>query len=129
MFGFSGISEIRLPKNRISGNPKIRIFSFSDFRISENLDLRKPENPDFPISRASDEEFSEASDAGHRRCPDPSKKHGDSLCLPYLPENVIILKEWISRWETFGCAIFGHFGVCLTSRASSTAVYVVAGGK
>ena len=77
LFGFSGISEIRFPELRISGNLKIRIFRFPEFRISENPDFRKSENPDFPISGASDVEFSEASDAGHRRCPDPSKKHGD----------------------------------------------------
>ena len=54
IFGFSGISEVRFPKIRISGNPKIRIFRFPDFRISENPDFRNSENPDFPISGASD---------------------------------------------------------------------------
>ena len=77
IFVFSGISEIRFPKNRSSGNPKIRAFRFPDFRISEKTDFRKSENPDFPISRNPDVEFSEASDARHRRCPDPSKKQGD----------------------------------------------------
>ena len=84
IFWFSGISEIRFPKIRISGNPKIRIFRFPDFRISENPDFRKSENPDFPISGASDVEFSEASDARHRRCPDPSKKHGDLQLSDYF---------------------------------------------
>ena len=83
IFGFSGNSEIRFPKIRISGNPKIRIFRFPDFRISENLDFRKSENPDFRLSRfsrAPDVEFSGASDArlSHRMGPDPSKKHGDA---------------------------------------------------
>ena len=77
IFGISEISDILFPKIRIFGNPKIWIFRFPGSRKSENPDFRKCENPDLPISGASDVEFSEASDAGHRRCPDPSKKHGD----------------------------------------------------
>ena len=48
--------------------------------MSESADFRKSENPDFQNSGASDVEFSVASDARHRRCADPSKKHGDWKC-------------------------------------------------
>ena len=86
--GCPGKFYIRCPGNRkiwIFGFPEIRTSGDlevwksenPDLRISGNPDFRKSENPDFPISGASDVEFSEASDARHRRCPDPSKKHGD----------------------------------------------------
>ena len=74
---FSEFPEFRFPKIRRSGNPTIRVFRFPEFQISEILDFRKSESPDCRLSRTPNVEFSKASDAMHRRCPDPSKKHGD----------------------------------------------------
>ena len=75
----SGNSKIRFPKIRIFGNPGIRTFRFPHLRISGNPDFWQSENSDVQNSGASDAEFSEASDVGYRRCPGPSKKHGDQL--------------------------------------------------
>ena len=79
--GFSGIPEIRIPEVLSSGDLEIRFSGFPDFQIFENPGIRRSENPDFRTSRKPQVEFSGASDAGHRRCPDPSKKHGDLISV------------------------------------------------
>ena len=92
MFRLSGISEIQFPKFWTFGesqNPDFQISGLPNLRESGFPEIRKSR---FPISGASDVEFSGASDARHRRCPDPSKKHGDQRQKQLLDAEAVALE-------------------------------------
>ena len=107
LFRSSGIVVVRFQKFQTFANRKLWISRLSDFQVLEKHNFQKTEHPDFRISGAPGVEFPEASDAWHRRCPDPSEKHGmEDLCN--LASALMCSGQYSNQLDIYSSGIHQH---------------------